>query len=711
MSKNKKMKKGEFTLESSVFNYNTSSTSDKVIYFTALSVVVLHLIGLFVQSPYTWGFNYIRFLSPLLQGFFILFAIFIFIPMGQRVMYFVIEKTIKLKNKIPVYWSYILLIILIGSIFWILRVKVYVLGDASLIYQSVNIDDTEVWTNREMLTTKIVSFINNFFKSSGSVSIINSYVFISLVSGIIFIVTIIEMSRLLGKNDNEKFLIFSFLLFSASSLLFFGYVENYSILYAFISIYFLFAVRYLLNKSSIFYALIFYVIIFLLHMGTLALFPTVLYLLYYEFKKKGRKLLLLLYILITFAVLGILLYFSEKGLVKLINIFSGGWSLVSKNAVPLSLSGSDYSVYTMFSIGHLVDFINHQILLNPLALFLIIFFIFYQSGKISWKEPVFVILFLGTIFSLALSFTFNHIYGMSKDWDVIAPFVITFLLLCLYLMINKLNLLKGKKWILSVVIGVLVFHTIPFILVYSGEEAALSRSKSLQDTRIMPKIGIIVTDMNIAEYYHMKSDYNKVAQTYNTLMERYPYDARGYILLTKTYDLDFKNINKSIEISHLAESRGVYSTKIEYNLGYYYYQKNLLDEANEKWKMAIALDSTYVKAYNYLGIAYAMKNKYDSAIIYLNRSSLLNPNDLTVSQNLGNCYLALGYHKFAIPYLEKYSYSNTMDYANYKNLGLCYKAVGESDKTVIVWKRYLEIAPRSVEYDLISEEVKKMSIK
>jgi superkiller protein 3 len=408
-------------------------------------------------------------------------------------------------------------------------------------------------------------------------------------------------------------------------------------------------------------------------------------------------------------ILAALLYISGKGFTKLVNIFSGGWSLVSGNAVPLSLEKTDFAAYSMFSIKHLIDFINHQLLLNPLVLFFIILFIVYQFKRLNWREPIFIFLSFASIFTLGLGFTFNHIYGMSKDWDVVAPFVITLLLLCIYLMINKFNIFKTKKWIISIISGVLFLHTIPFILVYSNEESAISRSRALQDERIMPKIGIIVTDMNIAEYYHLKEEYLSVIKTYQNLMERYPYDSRGYLLLTKAYDLDLKNLDKAMEIALLAERRGVFNKKIEYNLGHYYYRKKSYDLAISKWKMALNIDSTYFRAFNYLGVVYAMQNKYDSAIIYLNKSLIYNPDDTGTYQNLGNCYLAKGNYSSAIPYLEKYSLSNSDDYTNYKNLGICYKEIGDINKAIAAWSKYLEIAPGSSEYELINTEIKKMT--
>jgi tetratricopeptide (TPR) repeat protein len=704
MKKNRKTRNVENQKEISVFSFASSSVIEKIIYCFFLVVAGLHVAGIFMPSYYAWGFNYISFLHPALKIFFILFTIFIFLPSGQKIIFSIIRYIIDLKHKIPPAAGYLILIIFFTALFLILKVKINVLGDGSLMTQIASSDDVDAWTNREMLTTRLVSFLNNILKATGPDSITTSYVIISIISGIIFIISIIQIAKLLGKNENEKILIFLFLILSSSSLLFFGYVENYPVFYAFLSIYVLCALRCLLLKSSIMFAVISYAIVFLLHMGALALAPTLLFLFYIEIKRK-RYMAVIINLVVLLVVFAVLLFMAGNGLEKLIKIFSRPLALISDNAVPMVSSYGDFSTYTMFSFWHFIDFINHQILINPLALALLLIFFIYLYKKIDWKEPVFLFLLSGSLLAFFMEFTINHIYGMGKDWDIMAPYVILFSLLFLFLLSNKTDFISGKNWIVSLLIGISFLHSIPYILVYAGETSAIERSISLQNGNIMPKIGIVITDMNIGEYFRDRKDFSRVKGIYESLISRFPQDSRGYLLLARMYDKDMNNIDKALEISAIGLNRGVPSKRLISNTGQYFYLKGNYDDAMKCWSSLMKLDSNYNQVFPNLGYLYALKGKYDSAIIYMEKAAMHDNANAGIYQNLGNCYLAMGNHTKSIQNYEKCITLAKTGPTIYKNLGLCYSALGDNINTRKYWSKYLEIAPKSAEYDLIKKKL------
>jgi tetratricopeptide (TPR) repeat protein len=89
-----------------------------------------------------------------------------------------------------------------------------------------------------------------------------------------------------------------------------------------------------------------------------------------------------------------------------------------------------------------------------------------------------------------------------------------------------------------------------------------------------------------------------------------------------------------------------------YNKAVDFFDKKQYDQAISQYKMAIAIDSDYIDAYNNLGLIYYETNALDSASRYLEKSLQKFPSGTTALQNIalveekkGDLPKALGYYK------------------------------------------------------------------
>jgi tetratricopeptide (TPR) repeat protein len=654
------------------FNFKNATNIEKILFIFAILVILLHLSSIFIQSPLNWGVHHISFLHPVLQVILSLFGIMIFLPFGQRFLYNTIMKfTLFLENSSRII-RYFLIICGGAAVFWIFKVKIYILGDSYSIIRAMLEKNVSDWIHREPLTAKIYSIFLDFFKRPDFENIYTIFIILSIVSGIIVLYNVIQIAKILGKNTIEKYLIFSFIILSGSSLLFFGYAENYPLIYVALSFYFLFSLKYLLGKMPLYYPVIAYSISFALHLGVVALLPSILFLIYLEYKKNKNFTVFPQYFGIILFTVIFLFFLSGYSLNLFLDSFQGKADPTGSHIIPFFSTWSEFHAYTMFSGWHILDFLNHQFTLNPLNLLYIIALLILSFKLIDLKDNIFVFLLISFIFSISMEFVLNHNLGTWKDWDIIAPYILIFSLLCIYLILKKISITKDKYWIIPITTGVLVLHTISYIFVYCDEDRAVERTKLLLDERIMPKNAIIVTNKHLSDHFYWRKHENeKAVEMIRNTISRYPKDPRGYIYLSQIYRSGIKNMDKCFEVLESAEKNGLLDAEIFETLGKDYFEKKMYDSAITKYSKAIEADSSVGRYQTALGAAYGMKKDLINAIKYTNSGLKLDSND----------------------------------YNGYKNLGIFYYSVGDTANTIRIWTKFLAKSPKNNDYEQVKKSL------
>jgi hypothetical protein len=127
--------------------------------------------------------------------------------------------------------------------------------------------------------------------------------------------------------------------------------------------------------------------------------------------------------------------------------------------VPLLRVTTEWQHYTMFSLGHLLDWANEHFLISPFGLPLLLLALItgivsrWNSGEASRDDGqspgdfqpapsdsgVTLFLIIASLAYLLLTFVWNPDYGGRRDWDLFAPSAFVYTLLAAYLLARQLG--------------------------------------------------------------------------------------------------------------------------------------------------------------------------------------------------------------------------------------------------------------------------------
>lgn len=116
-----------------------------------------------------------------------------------------------------------------------------------------------------------------------------------------------------------------------------------------------------------------------------------------------------------------------------------------------------------------------------------------------------------------------------------------------------------------------------------------------------------------------------------------------------------------------------------YLLGSYYQERGQHREAIQEFKKVIAIEPTYVKAYNAIGVSYDLLGFFAQAIVAYEAGLSRNPTAAYLHNNIGYSFLLQGDLDKAVVAFEKAIALNGQDKRFHNNLGLAYGEKGQYD--------------------------------
>ncbi len=170
---------------------------------------------------------------------------------------------------------------------------------------------------------------------------------------------------------------------------------------------------------------------------------------------------------------------------------------------------------------------------------------------------------------------------------------------------------------------------------------------------------------------------------------------------SKKFDDSFKNFEAAITINESIKSpefKNLIAIKYEYKIkliakAQLEIEKLNYDVAIEDCNKAIELDSSFIDAYFYIGIANNKKQEYDTAITYFKKSIDLSPNFAKSWNHMGFSHEKLGQLDKAIDsYKKAIGFEPKYALANY-NLGNAYKQEKQLDNAIESYKKATDIDP------------------
>jgi len=495
---------------------------------------------------------------------------------------------------------------------------------------------------REPLIGSCIALLSNIFivlKRSNPIE--DAYIWLSILSGICFIIIAWRFVRYYTANRIEHFLLFIFLMSTGISQLFFGYVENYAPSAAGILLFLLLGVAYLRGNISIVWAVIAYGVLFTLHFGALILLPAFAFLLYITIKRKqtGEFAASLF---LAGAIVYILLQLSLYPLEQIKNVLSAS----GHHIMPFSLPLDKYQSYLFFSVSHLLDVVNFLFLSCPIAIILLLLsrIMIWRKRKTISIETRFLLLagLCGSIFIIIL----NCDIGMSRDWDVLAPISLGIPIAAIALWNTVEYERKLKNQILIMLCVVSLLYTGTWVGVNTDETRAKERFKVLPDNHLWGKQANLYAYEDLAIYHRDQGNYDEAIQYY-----------QKYITLDSTNQRLWRKLAETFQLAgHEKQAIEVYETMLHLGMSNYQIMSNL-------------------------GVLLNNEQRFSEAMVQFKSAEECAPEDPITKYNIGLTIIRSEQaYKKAIPYfLNAIQLDSTFSQA-YNRAAQCYFMLGDSTK-------------------------------
>ncbi len=556
-----------------------------------VNALLLLIAGMY-PSAETWGMHHLAFYPPIVRFAALLLIMSLLIPAVRRFWIKLVETlTVNIRRQ-KTYRRYLvafIVLILSGVLFWVERTATHFLGDGYLwirnIFAIVSDPDLLVNTREPFVNFVIFNLEKMFLTLSVDNSVESAYRTLSIVSGLTFIVLVWYLANLISKERVERMLIMLFLFASGASQLFFGYVENYALAYCGITLFLLVSLAYLQRKVSIVLPIIVFSILVVIHFGTAIFLPAFFPLIRESFRRKETRSTILASLL-GMILIPALLWISGFSPDMIIRAFGkGGGQLL-----PLLTVSTIYHSYTLFSTAHAMDVFNLLFLLQPAA-FVLLFasgWLWQRSGIISAEKPFLVLAMLSAAAFMTL---LSCDLGMSRDWDLMAPFGVVFSVAAVYGWFCEVQESTEKRELFAALTVMALLQTGLWIGINANETRALQRIDLLQEDPHWS----IHAKYNLAEeraiYYRERKEYAKAAMYYERVVALQPSSFRFLGNLALAY-IDMGNISRAIEVYKRIEKQGQANAEVQENLGILYAQSQRYGDALHHWYLADGLDST-----------------------------------------------------------------------------------------------------------------------
>ena len=615
---------------------------EKIIFLTCLFLVLIHAVASFFPKERLWGLNLLYYVPPFFRWLLIGFGLLILTPPVNRFIADGLAKLLALAEislkRINKYYKYALISLASFFPFWIFKIKTHLLGDGNLRAAEI----LEGW--KFSATEPLDFYLHAFLSSLLKLNPFTTYAILSCLAGVLFIFLILLLSNLKGDEGQEKLLVFSVLATMGANQLFFGYVESYTLMYAAFVGFILFSWYYLKGKCGFFWPGLIFLLSLSLHLSAIFLLPSVLYLSVAKLSQEGKAKNKI---------------FPWANIIRmaLILLIVGGGLFILRNYDPqktdlgsffISPLGRNQDPYSLFSLSHLLDFLNHQLLVSPLGIpiWLVLGLFFWK--KINFRKSEVVFLLVLSVCALIFGLVVDPKLGYPRDWDLFAFCGLGYTILGIYLLLNVLKEsgIKKLRYITLALVSTALISTVPWIYVNATQEKAVERlthilklggkrsalghealayyyrnlrQKDKEIEEWEKAIALIEKPRylkNLGAIYVEAGKYQKAAWQLEKILEKDPNDhlthsdlGKVYVALGKKEEAK-QQFQKAIE---LQPDNPIYYE----NLGFFFLNLKSYEKSKEIFKKALQIDSSYFPNYRNLGFVYANLREDKEAIRYL----------------------------------------------------------------------------------------------
>ncbi len=605
------------------------------------AIIALRIIGIFLPEYRLWGTNH---------GAFWDFSIYVYLGLITVLfasLYLALKGNLAESiDRLFVESSGIkqhLFLIVIAALSFVLsivfKVDSYFLGDSAVI-----IANPEMTVKvREIGEVYIHILVMNWLGEPTSENILWTYQYLAIGSGVLYALLIVYYSRKIIENSWGQVLFVLSMLMSASVMLYYGYVENYSIVTLTLTVLVLSSINSLKHNKKSFIPIILFIVSVALHLVSLVYLPAVLFYVVYTFGNESIKGLLSRHYF-KLILLGCGLFLITYMLSKLV----GGmfWQLAF-----LPVLGDQFTTdnYYLLSFSHIVDYVNLLIFLVPVTLLVFALKVLKVFSNIASKHNgVIGFLSFAMIFGMIAAFFIEPKLGMARDWDLMSTMMIGALIFGLFYIVHLKTNLNTQMIICVSTIVVLLSIYIPWL--------------------------------------GLNNSVNKMFDYDLAVMKLDPKHSRSSIHMLGSW-ADTNNRKKdATQIMSFIMSN--YPEKEMEQQGSALYKRGQFEDAIQLFSKAIEENPSWYALYQQIGLCQVKLEKYDLALSNLQIADGLNPYNAITYCNLGDAFYGLKDTSQALSYWNK-SLEGDYEFADaHLSLGRYYMETGRLNRALAEFTQF-----------------------
>jgi tetratricopeptide (TPR) repeat protein len=632
-------------------------------------IAAANLLTYFYFTPLAWSVNYFHFLPVGFLIFFLAgFACTVHVAANDS-----LEPCIKAlasfaeRRKIA---STAAVIVGFGVVSYLLRVQVPLLGDSFIIirnYQNTFAGSHELYVAREPLAIWFFYFVAKVLGTTTYPSMLNAFLVGEFVLGTGVIIFLRIIADSLFEEPRDRLLAFFLLLTPVYVQLFFGYVEIYSVVMFTLTLFVLLCILNLKGRISLVWVFLSSILLFWTHYLTVIIDPSLLFLVYYQYKRKGLKEIVLA-IEIAFAVFVLAVLVSGIDLMKLLA------PLGESHLLDLKMTGDTYQAYTLFSPIHFSEVLNLFLLHCP---FIVLLIPLIRQYVLNPKEipALHIFLLLGGGCLIFFMSTVKFDLGAATDWDTVAAW---FLMIQILIALEIARIDKPYRGrIFAFVIMFSVLHTGFWSYLNSSEKPNIDRVKSFMDDRILSPGGTYAAVFHLHCYYEALKDSAAMYALWEPFVAKYPDQVDGYRGLVYSLTPSEKNLAKllpaiekwlAVEPDNLEAQNdcalvcGIAGAKA--------YRERDNEQAEQYFVKAFRYDSTHALHCAELGEFYFHTERRSEARYYLEKAIALDPKYISAMIDLSSIYIDSQDYQGAIALCRRVLRLDQRNSDAYLNLGI-----------------------------------------
>jgi tetratricopeptide (TPR) repeat protein len=610
----------------------------------ALLVILAHAAGTVFPTSTTWGFHHLGFLPvPFAVG--ILGAmILLLIPSVQEILRVGAERIAGASRSRPGRGipGAVVAIILGVALEVTARERTFFLGDGYLVTRDLGAVTRLAAIPAVFYSSPLAGLIAWRLMQLWHLAGVNeparlAWQSLSVLSGPAFACAAWRLSLLCSPDMVRRLLFFFTILLGGWAQLFFGYVETYPPLAFLMLTYIWLSVEFLHGERRLWLPTAVFAVMVVTHVSTLLLTPS-LAVLFFHALRRGSTRDLLASAVGGGALFVLLLYLCGTSP-------AGFWHILmmGKDSLLPIVPGDNYFVaFGLLSGWHMANLLNAVLLLFPLFPAIGFIVIGDAAGRRDRFSPAALFAIIFAFCAGAWCVLFNFVLGMSRDWDVVAPYFMGISVFVTYAWYRRApdSVQTGRLMILALCLTAL--HTIGWIAVNAGAETSLRRAEILPDERQWARWSLAYTYEDLGSFYRKAGDLPKAEHYTRAMAEVDSTNGRRWTSLGYLLDIEGKP-DEAIGAYRRGMGHGATDKATFHSLAIALYRTGRTDEAIEVYRQRLEIDPKDTIAALNMGLFYQQaKADHIAAVKCFLAAAAIDSTLPDTYRALGDSYRALG---------------------------------------------------------------------